>query len=77
MKIVRTHIAEYYTAENGDHVSITIMPDDTATLIICRPVNNEKYFKQDYKSRRAALIAMRRKCGKCEFNSMTHTFTKG
>ena len=76
IKIIRKQIVEYYTAENGDHVSITITPDDAACLIVCHPVNNEMYFKQDYKSRRGALVAMHRKCGKCKFNFMTETFRK-
>ena len=75
-KIIRTAITEYYTAENRDHVSITVRPDDSATLIICRPVNNKPAFQQTYKTRRGALIAMHRKCGKCEFNSMTQTYRK-
>ena len=77
LKIIRTEITEYYTAANGDHVSITISPDDSATLIICRPVNNKLAFQQTYKTRRGALIAMHKKCGNCEFNSMTSTFRKG
>lgn len=76
-KIIRTAITEYYTAENGDHVSITLHPDDSATLIICRPVDNQLDYQQTYKTRRGALIAMHKKCGMCEFNSMTHTFRKG
>lgn len=75
-KIIRSSITEYYTAENGDHVSITISPDDSATLIICRPVNNKLAFQQTYKTRRGALIAMHKKCGKCDFNYMTNTFRK-
>jgi len=75
-KIIRTATTEYYTAANGDHVSITVHPDYSATLIICRPVNNQLDFQQKYKTRRGALIAMHRKCGKCKFNSMTQTFRK-
>ena len=76
MKLIRTAMTEYYTAENGDHVSITINPDDKATLIICAPVNNKMYFNETYKTRRSALIAMHRKCGKCHFTSMTQTYRK-
>lgn len=76
-KLIRSSITEYYTAANGDHVSITVHPDDTATLIICRPVDNRLDVQKTFKTRRGALIAMHRKCGKCEFNSMTSTFRKG
>lgn len=76
-KLIRASITEYYTAANGDHVSITVHPDDTATLIICRPVDNRLDVQKTFKTRRGALIAMRRTCGKCEFNSMTSTFRKG
>lgn len=75
-KIIRTSIAEYYTAENGDHVSITVSPDDSATLIICRPLDNQVAYLQTYKTRRGALIAMHKMCGKCTFNSMTQTYRK-
>lgn len=76
MKLIRSSLTEYYTAPNGDRVSITVFPDDSATMIVCAPVNNAEVFRQKYKTRRGALIAMHRKCGKCEFNHMTSTFTK-
>lgn len=76
MKLIRSDLTEYYTATNGDHVSITVHPDDSATLIVCAPVNNKVVFRQEYKTRRGALIAMHRKSGKCVFNCMTSTFTK-
>lgn len=74
IKIKRNKLTEYYIAENGDRVSITIAPDDKATLIMCRPVNNEQYFNETYNTRRSALIAMHRKCGECKFSFMTSTY---
>ena len=76
MKLNRSSLTEYYTAPNGDHVSITVHPDDSATLIVCAPVNNKLVFKKEYKTRRGALIAMHKNCGKCKFLHMTATFTK-
>lgn len=64
-------ITEYYHAANGDHVSLSIMPDDSATLYVCAPVNNAVKFHQKYKTRRGALIAMHRMCGKCVFQTMS------
>ena len=75
IKIKRNQLTEYYIAENGDHVSITIAPDDKATLIMCRPVNNEQYFNETYNTRRSALIAMHRECGECKFSFMTSTYS--
>lgn len=75
-KIIRAQLTEYYTAENGDHVSVTVRPDNTACLMVCKPVNNALYFRQTYKTRKGAIAAMRRKCGKCEFSSMTATYVK-
>lgn len=75
--IRRVSISEYYHAENGDHVTLYVLPDDTARLSICRPVNNKLYFTGEYKSRRAALIAMHKRCGKCEFKSMTQNYERG
>lgn len=76
MKLIRSALTEYYTAPNGDHVSITVHPDDSAVLIVCSPVNNKVIFRQEYKTRRGAVIALHRNNGKCEFHHMTSTFTK-
>ena len=76
MKLIRKTFTEYYTAANGDHASITVRPDDSAALIVCSPVNNTLVFRQEYKTRRGALIAMHKKFGKCKFLHMTATFTK-
>ena len=75
-KIKQASMTEYYIAENGDHVSVTIRPDETACLIICKPVNNALYFQHTFKTRRSAIIAMHRKCGKCEFSSMQRVYVK-
>ena len=76
-KLVRSHMTEYYIAENGDHVAIDIAPDDTAALIVCHAINNKCWFNKKYKSRRAALIAMHKRCGKCRFTQMTNTYVRG
>ena len=75
-KIKRASISEYYTAENGDHLSITIKPDDSAVLIACKPVNNKLYFRKEYKTRKGAVVAMGKRFGKCDFNCMTTTHVK-
>ena len=74
-KITRSQLSEYYRAPNGDHVAITVFPN-RSVLAVCAPVNNELRFHAEYKNRRAALIAMTRRCGRCEFVCMTETYVK-
>ena len=67
---------EYFTAPNGDHVSIMTTPEGTATAIVCHPVNNVLYFRRKYNSRAIAMREMVKDFGTLDCTTMVQTWRK-
>ena len=74
-KIKIEEMTEYYSAQDGNTVLISIQPDGAAVLVMYDSLG-VVFECGYYRSRKGAVNAMRRKYGRCRFHHMTQTVSR-
>lgn len=72
MWIRKKQIDEYYQTPCKKTAVVSQLPNDRSILTVRD--NGVDVFKQEYSSRKGAVIAMGRRFGKCKFHHMTSVF---
>lgn len=75
LKLRTVELKERYSTPSGGSASVALHPDNTALLTV-KDATGAVITEKRYSSRKGAVIAMGRLCGRCKFIIMEQTIRK-